>query len=77
MLETDIAAKAIWMALAMWIGAITPAISIGLIGKAAAEATWRNPEAFWKIMSISILITAFAEAIAIYAFVIAFMIKGL
>lgn len=62
-------------ALAIGIGAIGPGIGIGLIGAKAAEAVGRNPEASGKILMIMLLAAAFAEAIAIYALVIAFSIK--
>ncbi len=62
-------------ALAIGIGAIGPGIGVGLIGAKAVEAIGRNPEASGKVMSTMILAIAFAEAIAIYALVIAFSIK--
>ncbi|MDD2710854.1 MAG: ATPase [Verrucomicrobiae bacterium] len=43
------------------------AIGIGLIGFAGANAVGRNPGAFGKILVISILGMALAEAIAFYA----------
>jgi F-type H+-transporting ATPase subunit c len=46
-------------------------IGIGLIGFSAAQAVGRNPGAFGNILTISIIAMALAEAIAIYAFVIA------
>ncbi len=66
--------KELWMALAIGLGAIWPGIGIGLIGKAALEAVGRNPEAASKVQWMSILYIAFAEAVAIYALVIAFII---
>ncbi|MFA5841327.1 MAG: ATP synthase F0 subunit C [Candidatus Paceibacterota bacterium] len=63
-------AKAIVMA----VGAIAPAISIGWIGSKAMESIGRNPEAAGKILVPMLLACAFAEAIAIYALVIAFSI---
>jgi len=48
------------------------AIAIGLIGYAAAQAVGRNPGAFGNILTISIIGMALAEAIAIYALVLAF-----
>jgi F-type H+-transporting ATPase subunit c len=39
------------------------------------EAIGRNPEAATKIQSSMILVAAFAEAIAIYALVVALVIK--
>ena len=43
------------------------AIGIGLIGYAAANAVGRNPGAFGKVLTISIIGMALAEAIAFYA----------
>lgn len=62
-------------ALAIGIGAIGPALGIGFIGAKAMEAIGRNPEASGKILVSMLLASAFAEAIAIYALVIAFSIK--
>jgi F-type H+-transporting ATPase subunit c len=62
-------------ALTLAIGAIAPAISIGIIGAKAMEAIGRNPEAAGKILVPMLLAAAFAEAIAIYALVIAFSIQ--
>ena len=66
--------KELAMALAIWLGAFGPAIWIGLIGKAALEAVGRNPEASGKIQGLAILCMALAEAVAIYALVIALII---
>ncbi len=62
-------------AIAIGLGAIGPAIGIGMIGSKAMEAIGRNPEAASKILVPMLLAAAFAEAIAIYALVIAFSIK--
>ena len=62
-------------ALAIGIGAIGPGLGIGFIGAKAMEAIGRNPEAAGKILVPMLLAAAFAEAIAIYALVIAFSIK--
>ena len=62
-------------ALAISIGALGPGISVGLIGAKAMEAIGRNPEASGKVLVAMLLAAAFAEAIAIYALVIAFSIK--
>lgn len=59
-------------ALTMAVGSIGPAIAIGLIGLKAMEAIGRNPDAQAKILPPMLLGMAFAEAIAIYALVIAF-----
>jgi len=63
-------AKAVVMA----VGAVAPAISIGWIGSKAMESIGRNPESAGKILVPMLLSCAFAEAIAIYALVIAFSI---
>ena len=57
------------------LGVIFPAISIGWIGSKAMEAIGRNPEASGSILTNMILIAALAEAIAIYALVVALAIK--
>jgi F-type H+-transporting ATPase subunit c len=62
-------------AIAIGLGAIGPAIGIGMIGSKAMEAIGRNPEAASKILVPMLLAAAFAEAIAIYALVIAFSIS--
>ena len=54
------------------IGGLFPAIAIGLIGAKAMEAIGRNPEASGKILPAMLLGMAFAEAIAIYALILAF-----
>ncbi len=57
------------------IGGIAPALAIGLMGSKAVEAIGRNPEAAAKIQNNLILGFAFAEAIAIYALVVALILK--
>lgn len=66
--------KELAMALAIWLGAFWPGIGIWLIGKAALEAVGRNPDASSKIQGLAILCIALAEAVAIYALVIALII---
>jgi len=61
-------------ALAIGIGSISPGLAIGKIGAKAMESIGRNPEATGKILVPMLLASAFAEAIAIYALVIAFSI---
>ncbi len=62
-------------AIAIGMGSIGPALAIGKIGSKAMEAIGRNPEASSKVFVPMLLASAFAEAIAIYALVIAFSIK--
>lgn len=54
------------------IGGIFPALAIGLIGSKAMEAIGRNPEASGKILPAMLIGMALAEAIAIYALILAF-----
>ena len=62
-------------ALAIGLGAIGPGIGIGLLAGKGLEAIGRNPEAASEIRTNMILTVAFAEAIAIYALVIALIVK--
>ena len=56
-------------------GTAVPAAAIAFIGSKGLEAIGRNPEAASKIQTAMILAIAFAEAIAIYALVVALIIK--
>jgi len=62
-------------ALAIALGALGPGLGIGMLGGRAMEALGRNPEAAGPIQTNMILAIAFAEAIAIYALVVAVIIK--
>ncbi|HZQ29505.1 MAG TPA: ATP synthase F0 subunit C [Patescibacteria group bacterium] len=55
------------------IGGLGPALGIGLIGAKAMEAIGRNPEATGRILPAMLLGMAFAEAIAIYSLILAFI----
>lgn len=59
----------------MAFGTLVPAAMIGWIGSTALKAIGRNPEAASKIQTPMILAIAFAEAIAVYALVVALIIK--
>lgn len=65
------------MATAMTIvlGVVFPALAIGKIGAHGLDAIGRNPEAANKVQTAMILAIAFAEAIAIYALVVALIVK--
>jgi len=60
--------------LAMAFGALGPALAIGNLVGRAMDALGRNPEALPAIQVNMILGLAFAEAIGIYALVVAVMI---
>jgi F-type H+-transporting ATPase subunit c len=61
-------------ALAIGLGAIGPGLGIGLAVRGAMEALGRNPEAEGAIRLTMIIGAALAEAVAIYAFVMAIII---
>jgi F-type H+-transporting ATPase subunit c len=67
--------KLLASALSIAIGGISPALAIGLIGAKAMEGIGRNPEAAGKLLVPMLLGMAFAEAIGIYALVVALIIQ--
>jgi F-type H+-transporting ATPase subunit c len=66
--------KTIAAGLTIALGSLGPALGIGLLAAKAMEALGRNPEAAGPIQQNMILAIAFAEAIAIYALVVAVII---
>jgi F-type H+-transporting ATPase subunit c len=71
---TDDALRFLGAGMAMALGGFAPALAIGMLVGKALEALGRNPEAQSVIQTNMILGIAFAEAIAIYALVVAVMI---
>src|SRR3990172_3679302 len=69
------AVKLIAAAFAIGVGAIGPGLGIGMLVGKAVEAPGRNPEAESSIRLNMILGIVFAEAIPIYALVVALIIK--
>lgn len=69
------AVKLLAPALSIGFGSFGPALAIGLLAGKALEAMGRNPDASSEIRTSMILAMAFAEAIAIYALVVALIIK--
>ncbi|MEE2885533.1 MAG: ATP synthase F0 subunit C [Chloroflexota bacterium] len=61
--------------IAIGLGALGPGLGIGMLASKAMESLGRNPEAAGPIQQNMILAIAFAEAIAIYALVVAIIIK--
>lgn len=61
-------------AMAIGFGAIGPGLGIGLAVRGAMEAIGRNPEAEGAVRTTLIIGAGLAEAIAIYAFVIALIL---
>ncbi len=68
-------AKLFAAAIAIAIGGIGPALAIGKLAAKAMEAIGRNPEAAGKVQVPMLIAMAFAEAIAVYALVVALIIK--
>jgi F-type H+-transporting ATPase subunit c len=60
--------------LAIGLGALGPGIGIGLLVAGAMQAIGRNPDATPQIQTNMILGIVFAEAIAIYALVVALIL---
>ena len=66
--------KMLAVGLAAGLGFLGPALGIGLIGYSALQSLGRNPEASGPIMTNMILSIAFAEAIGIYALIVAIIL---
>ena len=56
------------------LGMVGPGIGLGLIGLGAMQALGRNPEARGPILTNMILIGALAEAVGIYALIVAILL---
>lgn len=68
------AARLLAAGLAIGLGSLGPGLGIGMLAGKALEAIGRNPEASGAIQTNMILALAFAEAIAIYALVMAIIL---
>ena len=68
------AIKLLAAGLAIGLGLLGPGIGIGLLGAAAMTALGRNPEARGAILTNMILAIAFAEALGIYALIVAIIL---
>ena len=66
--------QSLFTAITIIFGTMMPAVAIGKIASTGLEAIGRNPEAAGDVKSTMILGVAFAEAIAIYALVVALII---
>jgi len=73
-LDAD-ALKAIAMGIAAGFGVLGPGIGLGILVSKALEAIGRNPEASGQIQATILIGIAFVEALAIFALVVAFIIK--
>ena len=66
--------KMLAIGLVAGLGFLGPGLGLGLIGFSAMQALGRNPEARGPILTNMILIGALAEAIGIYALIIAIIL---
>lgn len=62
--------------LAIGLGALGPGIGIGMLVAKSVESMARQPEAAGTVRTAMFIGMAFAEAIALYALVIAFILLG-
>ena len=60
--------------LAIGLGAVGPGLGIGILGWGALQGIARNPEAAPTVQLNMFIAIAFAEAIAIYALVVALIL---
>jgi F-type H+-transporting ATPase subunit c len=70
-----LAASKLAAAIAIGFGAIGPGLGIGIAVKGAMDAIGRNPESENAVRTTMILGVGLAEAVAIYAFVIALILS--
>ena len=68
------AVKMLAAGLCMGLGALGPGIGIGILGYGAMQGLARNPEAKGAIQTNMILAIALAEAIGIYALIVAIIL---
>ena len=68
------AMKMLAIGLTAGLGLLGPGLGIGMIGFSALQGIARNPEASGPIMTNMILVTAFCEAIGIYALIVAIIL---
>jgi F-type H+-transporting ATPase subunit c len=68
------AMKMLAIGLTAGLGLLGPGLGIGMIGFSALQGISRNPEASGPIMTNMILVTAFCEAIGIYALIVAIIL---
>lgn len=54
------------------LGAIGPAIGLGLIGAAAVTAVGRNPEVQGKVLTMALIMAGLVDAITVFVLLIVF-----
>jgi F-type H+-transporting ATPase subunit c len=61
--------------LTIGLGAIGPAIGLGLIGAAAVNSVGRNPEAQSKIFTMALIMAGLVDAVMVFVLLIVFTTK--
>ena len=54
------------------IGAIGPAIGLGMVGAAAVNSVGRNPEAQSKVLTMALIMAGLVDAIMVFVLLIVF-----
>lgn len=54
------------------IGAVGPAIGLGLIGAAAVNSVGRNPEAQSKVLTMALVMAGLVDAVMVFVLLIVF-----
>lgn len=54
------------------LGAIGPAIGLGMVGAAAVNSVGRNPEAQSKILTMALIMAGLVDAIMVFVLIIVF-----
>ncbi len=62
-------------AIAIGLGVAGPALGIGMIGSKGLESIGRNPETENAVRNTMVLAIVFAESLAIFALVVALIVK--
>lgn len=54
------------------VGAIGPAVALGMIGAAAVNSVGRNPEAQSKILTMALIMAGLVDAVLVFVLLIVF-----
>lgn len=57
------------------LGAIGPAIGLGLVGAAAVNSVGRNPDAQSKILTMALIMAGLVDAVMVFVLLIVFSVK--
>ncbi len=57
------------------LGAIGPAIGLGLVGAAAVNSVGRNPDAQSKVLTMALIMAGLVDAVMVFVLLIVFSVK--